>query len=165
MSRFAILAAALFVFTSVAGTAWADGPHKQTGPVDIQAVIRGTPHTGQALRVDVTLTPRIDVSSLDVSIVGNDGVSVPPADVSRRYGALAANAGQTLTLQVTPQAPGLQLLSIVAEVGGIAEGATRRTYTVELNVDGAGAVKSLSRPAQIDATGQRIESMRAKPRG
>jgi len=162
MIRLAVLTAALLL-SAVGGTARADGPHKQTAPVEIQAVAAGAPHTGETLRVEVTVTPRVDVSSLDVSIVGNDGVAVRPADAAHRYGALRANVPQTMLLDVTPQAPGLQLLSIVAEAGGILEGATRRTYTLELSVDGAGTAKSLARPAQIDATGQRIESLHGRP--
>lgn len=146
-----------------AGRAHADGPHKQTGPIDVSATVHGTPRIGQALTVDVHVSPQIGVSSLAVSFVPSDGIALP-ADTARNYGPLAAHETRTITLQVTPQGPGLQLLSVIADAGGVTEGASRRTYSIELPVDGVGSVKSQARPIVTDATGQKIESMRGVTR-
>lgn len=141
----------------------ADGPHKQTGPIDIGASVQGAPRSGVPLSIEVRIAPRLAVPSLEVSLVASEGLTLRSA-AHYSYGALAAHDTQTITVQVTPQAPGLQLLSVIADAGGISEGASRRTYSIELAVDGVGVEKSKTRPAPTDATGQKIKSLHGRDR-
>jgi len=144
----------------------ADGPHKQVAPVDISSIVHGTPHAGQLLEIEVTVTPRIDVSSLHVSLVADEGLSLDASAAEQSFGHTAAHQARKLTLQVTPRTSGMQLLSVIAEIGGVENGATRRTNTIELLVDpGSATQKSTGRkPSVTDATGQRIQSMRGVTR-
>jgi hypothetical protein len=149
-----------------AALARADGPHKQAAPVDMSSIVHGRPHAGQPLEIDVTVTPRIDVSSLHVSLVAAEGLSLDTPTAEQSFGHTAAHQARKLTLQVTPRTSGMQLLSVIAEIRGVENGATRRTNTIELLVDaGSAAQKGTGRkPSVTDATGQRIQSMRGVTR-
>jgi hypothetical protein len=139
-------------------SAVADG--KTTAPVDLRYDIATKPDVGQAFEVELELKPRVSADALDVEIGDSPGLTIVGERVAR-FANVGAGQGYSFKVLVSGASAGLYYISVIATVSSKVQTEVR-AFTIPV-VIGTPAPAAAQKPqAQVDASGQPIQSMPAK---
>ncbi len=95
-----------------AGMVEAASQGKSQLPVELKFDLKQRPKLGQALDIDIAVIPQIDANPANIQVAGGDGLTLAPGP--NQFDLSAVEAGQVYrqSVQVTPTADGVLLLSL-----------------------------------------------------
>lgn len=134
------------------------GNGKPGAAVDIKYDFRDKPEVGKPVDVKLAFIPSPGVESLEAKITDMDGITVAGA-LNPQFNNVQAGQPYEHTFSVLANRSGVYYVSIevTTYIGGAA---TARTFSIPLSVGAVAAQQKKTLPK--DATGQAIESMKAK---
>jgi hypothetical protein len=99
-----------------AGMVEAAGLGKSQLPIQLKFDLKQRPTLGKALDIDIALVPQIDASPANIQVSGGDGLTVAPGTGQIDLPAIEAGQVYRQSVQVTPTADGLLLLSLTVSL-------------------------------------------------
>jgi hypothetical protein len=99
-----------------AGMVEAASQGKSQLPIQLKFDLKQRPTLGKALDIDIALMPQIDASPANIQVSGGDGLTLSPGTAQIDLPAIEAGQVYRQSVQVTPTADGLLLLSLTVSL-------------------------------------------------